>query len=48
MKNLPDERTMSELLSMGKDLKDRARKVDRMSEAYAQKYEQRLENKSKE
>lgn len=44
MKKLPDERTMSELLSMGKDLEDQARKVYQMSEAFAQKYEQRLEN----
>lgn len=44
MKNLPDERTMSELLSMGKDLEDQARKVYEMSIAFAQKYEQRLEN----
>ncbi|MDJ0717513.1 MAG: hypothetical protein QNJ54_25380 [Prochloraceae cyanobacterium] len=44
MKKLPDERTMSELLSMGKDLEDQARKVYEMSEAFAQKYERRLEN----
>ena len=44
MKKLPDERTMSELLSMGKNLEDQARKVYQMSEAFAQKYEQRLEN----
>ncbi len=44
MKKLPDERTMSELLSMGKNLQDQARKVYQMSEAFAQKYEQRLEN----
>ena len=44
MKQLPDERTMSELLSMGKDLEDQARKVYEMSIAFAQKYEQRLEN----
>ena len=44
MKKLPDERTMSKLLSMGKDLEDQARKVYEMSEAFAQKYEQRLEN----
>jgi hypothetical protein len=46
MKNSPDERTMNELLSMGKDLEDQARKVYQMSEAFAQKYEQRLENQS--
>ncbi|MGF1489675.1 MAG: hypothetical protein ACFBSE_21530 [Prochloraceae cyanobacterium] len=48
MKKLPDERTMSELLSMGKDLEDQARKVYEMSEAFAQKYEQRLESTPKE
>ena len=44
MKKLPDDRTMTELLSMGKDLEDQARKVYEMSEAFAQKYEQRLKN----
>ncbi len=48
MKKLPDDRTMSELLSMGKDLEDQARKVYEMSEAFAQKYEQRLESLLKE
>ena len=40
MKQLPDEQTLQELLAMGKDLEDRARKVYQMSEALAQKYEQ--------
>lgn len=44
MKQLPDDRTMTELLSMGKDLEDQARKVYEMSIAFAQKYEQQLEN----
>ena len=48
MKNLPDENTLSELLSMGKDLEDQARKVYEMSEAFGQKYEQRIEYQSKE
>ncbi len=39
MKQLPDEQTLQELLSMGKDLEDRARKVYQMSEALAQKYD---------
>ncbi len=47
MKNLPDERTMTELLAMGKDLEDQARKIYQMSEAFAQKYEQQLENQQK-
>ncbi len=46
MKKLPDDRTMTELLAMGKDLENQARKVYEMSEAFAQKYEQRLENQS--
>ena len=45
MKQLPDEKTLKELLSMGKDLEDQARKVYQMSEAFAQKYEQRLQEK---
>lgn len=48
MKKLPDEREISELLSMGKDLEDQARKVYQMSEAFAQKYEQQLESPPKE
>ncbi|MEM6611447.1 MAG: hypothetical protein AAF652_04185 [Cyanobacteria bacterium P01_C01_bin.72] len=39
MKQLPDEQTLKELLSMGKDLEEQARKVYQMSEALAQKYE---------
>ena len=39
---------MSELLSMGKDLEDQARKVYEMSEAFAQKSEKRLEKHQKE
>ncbi|MGL5940514.1 MAG: hypothetical protein ACRC2S_09035 [Waterburya sp.] len=48
MKQLPDNQTMTELLSMGKELEDQARKVYEMSEAFAQKYEQQLENQSKQ
>jgi hypothetical protein len=42
MKQLPNEQTLSELLSMGKNLEHQARKVYEMSEAFAQKYERRL------
>jgi hypothetical protein len=45
MKQLPDEGTLTELLSMGKDLEAQARKVYELSEAFAQKYEQQLGNK---
>jgi hypothetical protein len=37
---------MAQLLSMGKELEDQARKVYEMSEAFAQKYEQQLETQS--
>lgn len=47
MKQLPDEQTLQELLAMGRDLEDRARKVYQMSEALAQKYEQQSSNKQK-
>jgi hypothetical protein len=40
MKQLPDEQTLQELLSMGRDLEGQARKVYQMSEALAQKYQQ--------
>ena len=40
MNQLPDESTMTELLSMGKELEDKARKVYEMSESFAQKYQQ--------
>jgi hypothetical protein len=42
MRQLPNEHTLSELLSLGKNLEDQARKVYQMSEAFAQKYERRL------
>lgn len=45
MKQLPDEQTLKEFLSMGKDLEDQARKVYQMSEAFAQKYERQLHEK---
>ena len=45
MKQLPDEQTLKELLSMGKILEDQARKVYQMSEAFAQKYERQLKEK---
>jgi hypothetical protein len=43
MKQLSDKNNLSELLSIGKNLEDQARKVYEMSEAFAQKYEQRLQ-----
>lgn len=47
MKQLPDEKTLQELLAMGKDLEDRARKVYQMSEALAQKCEQESSTKQR-
>lgn len=41
MKQLPDDRALQELLSMGKDLEQQARKTYQMSEALAQKYGQK-------
>lgn len=35
MKQLPDEKTLQKLLSMGKDLEEQARKVYQLSEALA-------------
>lgn len=45
MKQLPDEQTLKELLSMGKGLEEQARKVYQMSEALAQKYGQKSSDK---
>jgi hypothetical protein len=45
MKQLPNEHTLAELLSMGKNLEDRARKIYEMSIAFTQKYEQKLQKK---
>lgn len=45
IKQLPDEHTLQELLAMGKDLEDRARKVYQMSEAIAPKYQQKSSDK---
>lgn len=45
MKQLPDEQTLKELLSMGKDLEEQARKVYQMSEALAQKYGEKSSEK---
>ena len=45
MKQLPDEQTLKELLSMGKDLEEQARLVYQMSEALAQKYDPKSSEK---
>ena len=40
MNQLPNENAMTELLSMGKELEDKARKVYKMSEFLSQKCQQ--------
>jgi phage protein U len=42
MKQLPDEQTLAELLEMGKNLEQQAKKVYLMTEGMAQKYEHKL------
>lgn len=42
MKKLPDEKTLAELVELGKSFEDQARKLYEMAEAFAQKYEKRL------
>ena len=43
MKELPDEKTLAELVELGKSFEDQARKLYEMAEAFAQKYEKRLQ-----
>lgn len=43
MKELPDEKTLAELVELGKSFEDQARKLYEMTEAFAQKYEKRLQ-----
>lgn len=42
MKDLPDEKALAELVELGKSFEDQARKLYEMAEAFAQKYERRL------
>ncbi len=42
MKELPDEKTLTELVELGKSFENQARKLYEMAEAFAQKYEIRL------
>lgn len=42
MKDLPDEKTLAELVELAKGFEDQCRKVYEMSEAFAQKYEKRI------
>jgi len=42
MKELPDEKTLAELVEMGKSFESQARKLYEMVEAFAQKSEKRL------
>ena len=42
MKELPDEKTLAELLEMAKSFSDSARNLYLMAEGFAQKYEHKL------
>ncbi len=42
MNKLPDEKTLNELVELGKSFEDQARKLYEMTEAFAQKWEHRL------
>ncbi|MBC6480967.1 MAG: hypothetical protein GDA56_27535 [Hormoscilla sp. GM7CHS1pb] len=44
MKKLPDEKTLTELVELGKDFEDQCRKLYEMVEAFAQKWEKRLKD----
>lgn len=46
MKQLPDEKTLLELLQLAKDAEQKARELSGMGEAFAQKWQYRLTNKS--
>lgn len=41
MKQLPDEKKLTELMELGKSFEDKARKLYEMAEAFAQKWENR-------
>lgn len=43
MTELPDEKTLAELVELGKSFEDQTRKLYEMAEAFAQKYEKRLD-----
>jgi len=42
MEELPEEKTLAELVEMGKSFEDQTRKLYEMAEAFAQKSEKRL------
>ena len=46
MKQLPDEKTLLELLQLAKDAEQKARQMSEMGEAFAQKWQYRLTNKT--
>ncbi|MGH2415298.1 MAG: hypothetical protein ACRDEA_16740 [Microcystaceae cyanobacterium] len=45
MKELPDEKTLLELLQLAKEGEQKARELDQMGETFAQKWEQKLKNR---
>lgn len=46
MKQLPDEKTLLELLQLAKDAEQKAREMSEMGKAFAQKWQYRLANKT--
>jgi len=44
MKELPDEKTLIELVELGKDFENECRKLYEMVEGFAQKWEKRLKD----
>lgn len=46
MKQLPDENILLELLRLAKDAEQKAREMSEMGEAFAQKWQYRLANKT--
>lgn len=46
MKELPDQKNLTELVKMGKSFEEQTRKLYEMAEAFAQKWERRLEQEN--
>ena len=46
MNQLPDEKTLLELLQLAKDAEEKAREMSEMGEAFAHKWQYRLTNKT--
>ena len=46
MKQLPDEKTLLELLQLARDAEQKAKEMSEMGKAFAQKWQYRLTNRS--